>query len=275
MNIKEKPKEMLVSISCLTYNHEAHIRRCLDSFLMQKTDFRFEILIHDDASTDSTQDIIREYEEKYPDILKPIYQTDNQFKKKIGISRTFQFPRARGKYIALCEGDDYWTDPLKLQKQVDFLEENNDYSMCIHNAYIVNNKTKEKKLFNEKKIKSTITTRDVILRPWFSPTASFLFRKEKYPLSIFWKDVSGDMQILLINSTLGKIHYMEEPMSVYNLFSSNTSLSIKLDYKNMYQRKIRLMNEFDKFTLNRYKIYTMLKRMGIYIRIIQKRLSKF
>ena len=90
---------------------------------MQKTDFPFEILIHDDASTDGTADIIREYEAKYPDIIKPIYQTENQYSKGIKVSQVYQFPRAKGKYIALCEGDDYWTDPYKLQKQVDFRSE--------------------------------------------------------------------------------------------------------------------------------------------------------
>lgn len=114
-------KNILVSISCITYNHEPYIRECLDGFIMQKTDFAFEVLIHDDASTDKTADIIREYEAKFPNLIKPIYQTENQFSKKVGsINAKFNYPRAKGKYIALCEGDDYWTDPLKLQKQVDF-----------------------------------------------------------------------------------------------------------------------------------------------------------
>ena len=119
--------EPLVSIDCITYNHEAYIRDALEGFLMQKTDFTFEVLIHDDASTDQTANIIRKYEKKYPDIIKPIYQKDNQYSKGIQISRQFQYPRARGKYIAICEGDDYWIDPYKLQKQVDFLEAHHDY----------------------------------------------------------------------------------------------------------------------------------------------------
>lgn len=120
----------MVSISCITYNHAPYIRECLDGFMMQKTNFAFEVLIHDDASTDGTADIIREYEAKYPDIIKPIYQTENQYSKGISPSASFNFPRAKGKYIALCEGDDYWTDPFKLQKQVDFLESHPDYVMC-------------------------------------------------------------------------------------------------------------------------------------------------
>ena len=125
----------LVSISCITYNHVAFIRDCLDGFLIQKTDFPFEILINDDASTDGTDQVIKEYEEKYPDILKPIYQRENQYSKGIrGMNIRFNFPRVLGKYIAMCEGDDYWTDPYKLQKQVDFLEANPDFVMCHHDA---------------------------------------------------------------------------------------------------------------------------------------------
>ena len=119
----------IVSICCITYNHGKYIRDAIEGFLMQKISFPIEILIHDDASTDKTADIIREYKLKYPDIIKPIYQTENQYSKGISISATYQFPRARGKYIALCEGDDYWTDPYKLQKQVDFLEANAEYGL--------------------------------------------------------------------------------------------------------------------------------------------------
>ena len=122
----------LVSISCITYNHAPYIRQCLDGFMMQQTNFAFEVLIHDDASTDGTTEIIKEYEENYPDIIKPLYEEENQWVKGRRGSAVFNFPRAKGKYIALCEGDDYWTDPLKLQKQVDFLEANPEYVMCSH-----------------------------------------------------------------------------------------------------------------------------------------------
>ena len=118
-----------LSIVCLAYNHKAFIREALDSFVMQKTNFPFEVIIHDDASTDGTSDIIREYEAKYPDIIKPIYQTENQWGKK-HIWRDIVLPFVRGEYVAMCEGDDYWTDPLKLQKQVDFLDAHSDYSVC-------------------------------------------------------------------------------------------------------------------------------------------------
>src|SRR3972149_8846841 len=122
----------LVSVCCITYNHEAYIRNSIEGFLMQITTFPIEIIIHDDASIDNTSDIIREYEIKYPEIIKAIYQTENQWSKGIKPSPTYVWPRARGKYIALCEGDDYWTDPHKLQKQVDFMENHQEYSLCSH-----------------------------------------------------------------------------------------------------------------------------------------------
>ena len=111
-------EDIKVSVCCLVYNHEKYLRQCLDSLLMQETNFKYEILIHDDASTDGSADIIREYESKFPDIIKPIYQTENQYSKQVQISWTYQYPRARGKYLAWCEGDDFWSDKKKLQKQV-------------------------------------------------------------------------------------------------------------------------------------------------------------
>lgn len=128
---------ILVSICSLTYNHAPYIRQCLDGMLMQKTNFDFEIIINDDCSTDGTTEIIREYVEKYPDIIKPIYHEENQYQKGVrGMFAKFVFPKAQGKYIAFCEGDDYWTDPLKLQKQVDFLEANPNYSVCFHKSKV-------------------------------------------------------------------------------------------------------------------------------------------
>ncbi len=153
--VKEKPREKqlamekeflaeygeknrpLVSVCCLAYNHEPFIRQALDGFIMQKTPFPFEAIIHDDASTDGTAEIIREYAEKYPEIIRPIYQTENQFSRTGDYPHVaFVYPIARGKYIALCDGDDYWTDPLKLQKQVAFMERHPDCAMCYHDYRI-------------------------------------------------------------------------------------------------------------------------------------------
>ena len=129
---------IIVSISCVTYNHAPYIRQCLDGFLAQECNFQYEILIHDDASIDGTQEIIKEYAAKHPDIFKPMLQTINQYSQSVrGMNATFNLPRVKGKYIALCEVDDYWTDPFKLQKQVDFLENNDDYVACQHHRIIL------------------------------------------------------------------------------------------------------------------------------------------
>ena len=127
----------LVSICCITYNHAPYIRDCLEGFVMQQTNFPFEVLIHDDASTDGNANIIREYEAKYPDIFKPIYQTENQYSK--GVNPGVQIlGRAQGKYTAFCEGDDFWCDPQKLQIQFDFMESHPDYSSCFCGQYVIN-----------------------------------------------------------------------------------------------------------------------------------------
>lgn len=167
---------MMVSICCLTYNHVHYIKACLDGFLMQKTTFQFEILIHDDASTDGTTDIIREYEAKFPNIVKPIYQSKNQY--SIGVKPTFKynFPRAKGKYIAMCEGDDYWTDPLKLQKQVDFLNSNEDFNICFTYSNKVNHKGEN--IENTDALRPIIHTSYTILvgKKFQTRTCTMLFR---------------------------------------------------------------------------------------------------
>lgn len=136
-------KEPLVSICCLTYNHAKYVRQCIDGFLMQKTSFPIEILVHDDASTDGTDVILQEYESKYPNIIFPIYETENKYSNgyRGRMDIVFNYSRARGKYIASCEGDDYWTDPMKLQKQVDFMESHPEYSVCFHRCLRLQNET--------------------------------------------------------------------------------------------------------------------------------------
>ncbi|RUO26268.1 glycosyl transferase family 2 [Aliidiomarina minuta] len=126
----------LVSISCTTYNHEKFIEDALEGFLIQETDFPFEIIIHDDASTDRTQDIIKEYQYAYPNLIRTILQTENQYSegRKPG---GFLFSAYQGKYVANCEGDDYWTDKDKLQIQVGFLEQHPEYVISCHDATII------------------------------------------------------------------------------------------------------------------------------------------
>lgn len=125
--------EPLLSIRCLTYNHAPFIESALKGFLIQRTDFPFEVIVHDDASTDGTQDIIRRYQASYPNLIRSILQTENQYSQGRKAWHAMD-PVTRGKYIAVCEGDDYWTDPDKLQIQVDFLEQNPGYVVSGHDA---------------------------------------------------------------------------------------------------------------------------------------------
>ncbi|ELX67989.1 glycosyltransferase [Prevotella nigrescens] len=125
--MNKKDMAITVAIECLVYNHKPYLRQCLDGFVMQKTNFRFVAIVHDDCSTDGSQEIIREYEEKYPDIIRPIYEVENQYSKRDGklmriVNEALNATEA--KYLAFCEGDDCWIDPLKLQKQVDYLNAN-------------------------------------------------------------------------------------------------------------------------------------------------------
>lgn len=140
-------KDILVSICCITYNHEKFIRQALEGFVTQKTNFRYEVLVHDDASVDKTAQIIKEYEEKFPDIIKPIYQKENQYRNGGRIVARFVFPKAQGKYIAFCEGDDFWTDSNKLQMQIDALEANPDCSICLNKVELTDIEGKKKGIF--------------------------------------------------------------------------------------------------------------------------------
>jgi glycosyltransferase involved in cell wall biosynthesis len=228
---KKVDQEILVSIRCLTYNHEPFIAKCLDGFIMQKTSFRFEAIVHDDASTDGTAKIILEYAERFPEIIKPILQTENQYSKGRKISRLVQ-PYLKGKYIAVCEGDDYWIDPEKLQKQVDFMESNKEYSMCFHNSFIFDSNCK--KIIGNHKIynKSQDAEFQHILQDGgFVPTQSKLYRKEsmigfdQFPQNCPVGDLKNQTYLALT----GKVFYLNETMAVYRRWEGSFTRSISRD----------------------------------------------
>ena len=185
--------------------------------MMQKTSFPFEVLIHDDASTDHTADIIREYEAKYPDIIKPVYQKENQYSKKVRINSKYNFSRAQGKYIALCEGDDYWIDPLKLQTQFDFMESHPDCSMCFHN---VEEKQEVKNNTIHVRFTPGYKSGESILSNWSIPTCSTLFRKEVIEIDdrIRERDnrfMYSDIVLFLSAASIGKVYGIDKKMAVY------------------------------------------------------------
>ena len=153
-----------VSIYCLTYNHEKYIEQTLNGFINQKTSFKFEVIVHDDASTDNTTEIIKRFAAKYPNIIRPIYQKENQYSKGTSIVETYISPNVRAtKYYGVCEGDDYWTDEFKLQKQYEYLEQHPECSLCVHNTKrISENGNDLDVLFNNCKLDQEYTTIDVI-----------------------------------------------------------------------------------------------------------------
>lgn len=217
----------LVTIGCCTYNHEKYIKDAIESFLIQKTNFAFEVVIHDDASTDNTPIIISNYKKLYPRIIRPIFQNENQYSKKQGsISARFVWPHALGKYIALCEGDDYWTDPYKLQKQVDFLEANSEYSMCFHGAQVIGETNSiNNRLFSG--LKNKDYSGDELIANWIVPTASVVFRKEiinKIPQSE--KFIFTDIITFLTMAAYGKVRCINELMSVYRRTPTGAVLSL-------------------------------------------------
>ena len=222
------PNNPLVAIQCIVYNHEPYLRDCLEGFVMQQTDFPFVAIVHDDASTDGSAAIIREYEEKYPDMIKPIYETENQYSKGNGIVTRIMnasIEATIAKYVAMCEGDDYWTDPLKLQKQVDFMESHPEYSLCFTNAKIRFNNF-EGVTINH--IWDTYTIEDVIINNALNVskrgdriitcghTSTILYRASCLPLpSWTTKCFVGDEPLFIALAQYGKAKFLNEITSVY------------------------------------------------------------
>lgn len=250
-NWDKKYSEPLVSVMCLAYNHEKYIEDALNGFLIQETTFPYEVLIHDDASTDRTADIIRKYEALYPNIIKPVYQSENQWSKDKKVIRDAQNGRVKGKYKALCEGDDYWTDPYKLQKQIDVLDANPQYSMCFHNAYMIWEGKKKRREFCSYK-KTVYNTIDLIEKGWFIPTQSIIYRVDKLERKKWMNYVlGGDYALQLVLSTKGDIYYIDEVMSVYR---KNTVSSLGRNMNPIYPslRKLELLAFFNNYTEFKY-----------------------
>lgn len=221
--------DILVSVWCTTYNHEKYIRECLKGFIIQQTTFNFEVIVHDDASSDSTASIIKEYEQKHPMIIKPIYQQVNQYSQKhINMFQTFFLPRAKGKYIALCEGDDYWTDPLKLQKQVEFLEANPDYGL-IHTDYSVCNSGKNTILKKKYIWPSGDILKLLLFGIYNIATLTVLFRKDIYDsIPKFYSNQKfkmGDLPLWIELARVTKVKYLPENTATYRITNNSASHS--------------------------------------------------
>ena len=210
----------LVCTRTMAYMHEKFIRQCIESILMQRTTFPVQVVIHDDASTDSTPDIIREYETKYPQLIKVVYQAENTFSKPDKLQRRVELIRLsnEGRYKALCEGDDYWTDPLKLQKQVEFLESHPEYSLCFHQATTLKAGKEEPFTIPDDVDMENVLFEDLLASTNFIATASVVFRNQRMPLPPWFSKLPfGDLGMHFINSREGKIKCFGESMSVYRI----------------------------------------------------------
>lgn len=223
-------EDIKVSIICFAYNHEKYIKKTLEGFVNQKTNFRYKIIIHDDASTDGTASIIKEFENKYPELFDCIFQTDNQYSKKIDISKQWILPKLVGEYFALCEGDDYWCDENKLQKQYDLMKKNPHCAMCTHRVACCNEdgssnsrvipedyyNIKGSKVFTEKEVAG------LVWGDYGYPfhTSSFFMKSEYYDSSIYsWTPNWRDIDCLKLASLNGGIVYLDEILSVRRLES--------------------------------------------------------
>lgn len=258
-----------VSVCMITYNHETYISDAIEGVLMQKTNFPIELIIGEDCSTDNTRNICIEYQQKYPDIIKLRLP-----EKNLGVMPNFieTLSAGSGKYIALCEGDDYWTDPLKLQKQVDFMEMNDALSFCFHNAtvyFVDNNLTVD---FNEKMKSGIRSTNDILLNEWFIPTASVLLRSSMLPNPFpkwYYEVYNGDYGLELLLSIKGKFYYFNDKMSVYQRNALN-SLSVNgLNGMAILKKKLFLLNEFKRDFYNKFSFAILIA--FIRIRIVQFR----
>jgi glycosyltransferase involved in cell wall biosynthesis len=208
-----------VSCHVITYNHINYIKQCLDGIIMQKTDFDFEIIIGDDLSTDGTREVVQEYSLRYPDLIK--LNLRNQ--RGIGIPGKENFvttlEMCDGEFVALCDGDDYWTDPLKLQKQIDFLEANKDYSICFHNVDIKYENNIVPFLIDSNRHTKETTDLYDLLRGNYIHTPSVVFRNHKDLPDWFETAYPGDWPLHIINATYGKIKFLSEKMASYRVHS--------------------------------------------------------
>lgn len=251
-------KQPLISVCCVAYNHAPYIRQALDGVLMQKTKYPMEVIVHDDRSTDGTDAIIQEYADKYPDVIKPLFEEENQYSKGKSMLLDILFPMARGKYVAWLECDDYWTDPNKLQKQVGYMEAHPECSGTFHAAnWLVD----EKIVRNDRHFdhECDVTPQQVILGGGeYCASASLVFRtKYAWDMPKFRKiaNVTDYPQQILL-ALRGQFHYFPEIMSAYRLGRAGSwTAMVRNDAEKRYQAlraSIRWLEELDRYTEGRY-----------------------
>lgn len=274
----------LVCIRSYTYNHAQYIEDALNGFVTQKTRFPYVILLVDDASTDGQRFLIDKYlsdnfdldnrsvsyteDTDYAHIIfsqhkankncyiAVLYLKYNHFSIKKGKLQYLERWRKGCKYEAMCEGDDSWIDPYKLQKQVDILENNQNVNIAVHNA-IKRWPDGHEKLFNEGLESKIYKLKDCLYMKWFTPTASFMFRNNFTVLPIWKKNkANSDMAILYTNLLLGDMYYSSDISSVYNYGTTN-SMSVKSRRSILYKKKIGMLKTIIQLSNFRYIIYIL------------------
>ena len=209
-----KNKTPLVSILCITYNQEKYIAEALDGFLIQKTDFPFEIIVHDDASKDRTQEIVKQYASDNPGIFKLFFEETNQYSKDNTSFINRMYEQAQGEYIAVCEGDDYWTDPNKLQLQVDYLESHSDYAVVFHPVKVFYENDRGKYTIYPEQTNSSTFTLEELLKRNYIQSNSIMYRKQKYD-ALAENVMPMDWYTHLYHAQFGKIGFINKIMSAY------------------------------------------------------------
>lgn len=260
----------VVSICCITYNHEPYIEDALEGFLIQETDFPFEILIHDDASTDRTADIIREYEAKYPRLIKPIYQTENQYSQGKRAS-VILLPNAKGEFIALCEGDDYWVAPEKLQTQVGLMRQHPEINISFHPAYkvdgfelkkdeIFSNHYKEIKIFSPEEVilgdggfmpTPSLIVKSTVLKTlpdWFkyAPVGDFFIQihASNFHGALFFPSLNSAYRIntggwtCLSNNKKSRVDYLKKMHKVFEEMKKEDSFAYAGEVDDFFKKKL-------------------------------------
>lgn len=285
---------VMVSVLCVTYNHQNYIRRCLESLVCQKTDFRYEIIVHDDASTDGTQDIIREYAEKYPNLIIPIIEKENQYSKEDNNLYASFISVASGKYAAVIEGDDYWCDPDKLRLQVEALEAHPECAICVHATDTVDTKGEPQSMhFPEIKIEqSVVSTKEYIRHVladgyWMFHLSCFMvsgellreyagFMANGFPSRFYYV---GDLPVFLYFALKGDLYYIDRVMSVYTLqsggFMSRVSASPEFAAR-VLQGFVDGLTSFDEYSGYRFhsEVEASLVKRRFEIERIQRRFDR-
>lgn len=269
-------ERIVVSVLCITYNHISYIRETLEGFLMQKTDYPIEVLIHDDASTDGTDIVLKEYEKKFPSFFTVLYEKENQWNKGIDYNHDLLAPLAKGEYIALCEGDDAWIDEDKIQIQVDYMEKHKECSLVTHKSFLQYpshwNKKRDPRSMGYSE--SCIVKREELYFSWKLATSTFLFRKSDYidMPSFILHAPTGDEPLKFYLSELGTVYYINRVMSVYNRMATG-SWSERNGFDSPYNKTLNYTKGYVDFFM-KFDEFTDYKNSDFYHKCIRERIQR-